>query len=567
MKVVIIGGVAGGATAAARLRRLDEAAEIIIFERGGYVSYANCGLPYYIGGVIKDRKKLTLQTPESFQRRFRIDVRIHSEVTEILREQKQVRVRETETGREYLESYDTLVYSPGAKPIEPPFAEKNDRTFTLRSVEDTYRIDDFLNENSVRSALVIGGGFIGLEAAENLVHRGISVTLLQLENQVMAPFDYDMACILHAHMKEKGIDLRLENKVTSLKKKGDGVVAEIEGKEPVSADMALLAIGVLPETELARSAGLELGIKGAVVVDERMRTSDSSIYAVGDAVQIQNRVSKERALVPLAGPANKQGRIAADNICGIPSVYHGAQGSSVMKLFDLTAACTGLNERSAKAAGIEAASVLLFLPSHATYYPGARNLTLKVLYEKKSGRILGAQAIGFEGVEKRVDVMAVAIAANMCAQDLEELDLCYAPPYSSAKDPVNMAGYVIENIRSGIVLQHEWKDMERIIRDENAVLLDVQTRQEFNESHFEGAVNIPVDELRERVSELDKKKMIYVNCYSGLRSYIACRILTGLGYRCSNLAGGMRFYEVVAEGGGYDNILRYSCGIKAECEK
>lgn len=562
MKVVIIGGVAGGATAAARMRRLDESAEIIVFERGGYVSYANCGLPYYLGGVITDRRKLTLQTPQSFRRRFNVDVRVHSEVVEILRFKKQVRVRETQTGREYLESYDKLVYAPGAKAIFPPFAEKNERTFTLRSVEDIYRIDDYLKENAVRRALVVGGGFIGLETAENLIRRGVEVTLVQLEDQVMPPLDYDTACILHSHLREKGVDLRLSSRVTSIKKQGGGIAAEIEVGDTVFADAAFLAIGVLPETELAAAAGLQLGAKGAVIVDGRMRTSDPDIYAVGDAVLIKNSVSGQDALIPLAGPANRQGRIAADNIAGNSVHYKGAQGSSVMKLFDLTVAATGLNERAAKAVEYSAASVLLFLPDHATYYPNARNLTLKVVYDRETGRILGGQAVGFSGVEKRIDVLSVAIRAKMTAKDLTELDLCYAPPYSSAKDPVNMAGYVIENVRTGLVKQHDWRDMENIRKDPNAVLLDTQTAEEFAEAHFDGAVNIPVDELRGRLTELDKNKKYYVNCYSGLRSYIACRILSQNGYDCSNLAGGIRFFRVVAEGGVYDSVSRHLCGVK-----
>ncbi len=563
MKIIIIGGVAGGATAAARLRRLNEKAEIVVLERGGYVSYANCGLPYYIGGAITDRKKLTLQTPQSFKNRFNVDVRIRSEAVEILRTKKQVRVRNLETGEEYLESYDKLVYSPGAKAIVPPFVEAGERIFTLRTVEDTYRLDDFLRGTVPKSVIVAGGGFIGLETAENLARRGISVTLVELADQVMAPFDLDMAAILHAHLREKGVDLRLSHKLTSLRPQGSGVVAEFEGKPALSADMALLALGVLPETNLAAAARLELGEKGGVVVDEHMRTSDADIYAVGDAVVVRNSVTGRAAPVPLAGPANKQGRIAADNICGIPSVYRGAQGSSVLKLFDLTAASTGLNERAAKAAGLDAGNVLLFLPDHATYYPGARNMTLKVLYEKTDGRILGAQAVGFAGVEKRIDVLAVAIRAKMTAHSLTELDLCYAPPFSSAKDPVNMAGYVIENVRTGIVKQHEWKDMDAIKGDASAFLLDVQTPGEYEEAHFEGAVNIPVDELRSRLGELDKSKKVYVNCYSGLRSYIACRILTANGFDCSNLSGGIRFYRTVCEGG-YDTAARHLCGIKAD---
>ena len=564
MKVVIVGGVAGGATAAARLRRLDESAEIVVFERGGYVSYANCGLPYYIGGVIRDRAKLTLQTPESFRRRFNVDVRVRSEVVEIARAEKKVRVREAEGGREYWESYDKLVYAPGAAAIRPAFVGEGDRIFTLRTMEDTFRLDDFLRAASPARALVVGGGFIGIETAENLAERGVRVTLVQMEDQVMLPFDYDMACILRAQLLGKGIDLRLASKVTDLRQAGDEVMAQIENASPVTADFAMLAIGVLPETSLAAAAGLTLGRKGAVVVDEHMRTSDPDIYAAGDAVQVCDAVTGAPSLVPLAGPANKQGRIAADNIAGIPSVYRGAQGSSVLKVFDMTAAATGLSERAARAAGLDADSALLFSPEHASYYPGGRNMTLKVVYERAGGRILGAQCIGFGGVEKRIDVLAAAVRAKMTAEDLTDLDLCYAPPYSSAKDPVNMAGYVIGNIRAGIVRQHTWQDVPALAADPNVLFLDVQTPPEYAAAHIDGAVNIPVDELRSRLGELDKSKTICVNCYSGLRSYIACRILSANGFACSNLAGGIRFYAVVAQGGGYDGVARHLCGLPAE---
>ena len=563
MKVVIIGGVAGGATAAARLRRLDESARIVMFERGGYVSYANCGLPYYIGGVIADRGKLTVQTPESFRRRFNVDVRVHSEVTEIVRAEKKVRVRDTQSGAEYWESYDKLIYAPGAAAVRPPFVGEGDRIFTLRTVEDTFRLDDFLRSAAPSRAIVIGGGFIGIEAAENLAERGVRVTLVQMEEQVMLPFDYDMACILRAQLVGKGIDLRLSNKVIGLQQEGDAVVAQVENAPSVSADFAMLAIGVVPETGLAKEAGLRLGKKGAVVVDAHMCTSDPDIYAAGDAVQIADAVTGADVLVPLAGPANKQGRIAADNVAGIPSVYRGAQGSSVLKIFDMTAASTGLSERAAEAAGLDAGSALLFSPEHASYYPGGKNMTLKVVYEKSSGRILGAQCIGYGGVEKRIDVLATAIRAKMTAEDLTDLDLCYAPPYSSAKDPVNMAGYVIGNIRAGIVRQHTWRDVPVLAADPNALFLDVQTPPEYAAAHIDGAVNIPVDELRARLGELDKSKTIYVNCYSGLRSYIACRILSANGFACSNLAGGIRFYTVVAQGGAYDDVARHLCGIPA----
>ncbi len=564
MKVVIIGGVAGGATAAARLRRLDEKAEIVILERGGYVSYANCGLPYYIGGVIRERAKLLLQTPQSFKRRFNVDVRVRHEAVKILPTQKQVVVRRVEDGSEYTETYDKLIFAPGAKALRPPFAGEGDAIFTLRTVEDTFAIDDYIKDRAPRRALVIGGGFIGLEAAENLTERGIGVTLIQLEEQVMLPFDYDMACILHAKLREKGIDLRLLSKVTSLKEKEGTVTATIEGGETVKADLAVLAVGVAPETALAADAGLALGMRGAVLVDPHMRTSDPDIYAAGDAVQVKNFVTGQDALIPLAGPANKQGRIAADNIAGIPSVFKGSSASSVMKLFELTAASTGLCERAALAAGYAADSALLFSPDHASYYPGAKNMTLKVVFDRADGRILGAQAVGPAGVEKRMDVLATAVRARMTAEDLTELDLCYAPPYSSAKDPVNMAGYVIGNILSGRVRQHTWKDVQKLAGDPGVLLLDVQTKGEYDAAHLEGAVNIPVDELRERMGELDKGKTICVNCYSGLRSYIACRMLAANGFRCSNLAGGIRFYKVVAEGGPYDEVSRHLCGIKAE---
>ena len=449
-------------------------------------------------------------------------MRIHSEAVEILRQTKQVRVRDLESRKEYLECYDKLVYSPGARAALPPFVPQHERVLTLRTVEDTFRIDDFIKEKSPKSALVIGGGFIGLEAAENLLARGLKVTLVELGDQVMPPFDYDMACILHSRLREGGIDLRLSEKVAGLSADDKGVRAQIEGKGEICADVALVAVGVTPETQLAKAAGLELSLKGAVVTDEHMRTSDPDIYAVGDAVQVRNFVTGENALFPLAGPANKQGRIAADNICGI------------------------------------------FSPDHATYYPGARNMTLKVVYAEADGRILGAQAVGFNGVDKRIDVLATAVRAKMTAQDLTELDLCYAPPFSSAKDPVNMAGYVIENIRSGLVRQHTWEDVVVISADRNAVLLDVQTPAEYAAAHLDGAVNIPVDELRGRMSELDKSKTIYVNCYSGLRSYIACRMLAANGFRCSNMAGGIRFYKVVAEGGKYDSVSRHLCGMKNE---
>ncbi len=555
MKVVIIGGVAGGATAAARLRRLDEKAEIIIFERSGYVSYANCGLPYYIGGEIKRRSSLTLQTHASFKSRFNIDVRVGSEVIRIDRASKQVIVRSPRG--EYAESYDKLIYCPGAKPIMPQGGGA--RFFTLRTVEDTFAIDDFIKKNAPRTAVVCGGGFIGLEAAENLIHRGINVTVIQGNVQVLPQIDYDTACFLHSEIRRNGVKLALSSRVTSLESLKDGVTVHTDNGD-YSADFCIVALGVLPDTSLAEEAGLELGIKKAVVTDEHMRTSDKDIYAAGDAVQIKNAVTGEDALFALAGPANKQGRIAADNICGINSSYAGGCGSSVIKIFNLTCAFTGLNSASAKRSGINFDRVVLFSANHATYYPGARNMTLKVLFDKKDGRIIGAQAVGYEGVDKRIDVLATAIKSGMTAYELQELDLAYAPPYSSAKDPVNMAGYVIEDVLGGIK-QYHWENLPDVLADKSAFILDVRTEEEFAAGCFPGAVNIPLDDLRGRISEIPAGKTVYVNCHSGLRSYIACRILKAYGFDCRNFSGGYRLYAAVCGEAEESEIPRHPCGI------
>lgn len=562
MKVLIIGGVAGGATAAARLRRLDESAEIIVLERGGFVSYANCGLPYYIGGVIQEKEKLTLQTPESFWKRFRIEVRVQNEAVAIDPKNKMVTVRRLKDGSEYTETYDKLILSPGAKAMRPNFPGiDNNHIFTLRTVEDTYRIREYIDKNHPQTATVVGGGFIGLEMAENLMEQGIDTALIQRENQVMLPLDYDMACGIHAYLRKKGLHLYVEQTVEGFKQEDEKVVTLLKEGNSLSSDFVILAIGVTPETHLAKQAGLSLGIRDSILVDEHMLTSDPDIYAVGDAVQVKNFVSGENSLIALAGPANKQGRIAADNIAGRKSEFHGSQGSSVIKLFDMTVASTGLNETLAENAGISYDKSVTFSASHATYYPGAQNMTIKTLFEPESGRILGAQIVGFEGVDKRIDVLATAIRAKMTASDLEELDLSYAPPYSSAKDPVNMAGFTIENLRTGIVRHHHWKDLENLPQDGSIVLLDVRTKQEYAFGAIPGSINIPLDELRENIDKLDPEKKIYVNCYSGLRSYIACRILTGKGFWCSNLSGGYRFYEQVMQDKAYDTTPKHPCGI------
>ena len=545
MKVVIIGGVAGGATAAARLRRLDENAQIVVLERSGYVSYANCGLPYYVGGVITDRRKLTLQTPESFHNRFRIDVRVRQEAVRIDRGAKEVEVRDLETGEVYREGYDKLILSPGARAVVPNLPGiDSDRIFTLRTVEDTFRVHGFVEREHPASAVVVGAGFIGLEMAENLRDRGMEVTVVQRGGHVMPTLDSDMAAIAHNHLRSHGVNLLLNSDVTGFEQLDGGAMqTNLAQGAPLVADMVVLAVGVAPETALAREAGLDLGIRGSIKVDEHMLTSDGDIYAVGDAVQVKNYVTGQDALIALAGPANKQGRIAADNICGIESAFTGSQGSSVLKLFDLTVATTGLTEGAARAAGLDAGCVVLSPASHATYYPGAGSMTMKVLFERSDGRILGAQIIGTDGADKRIDVIATAIRANMTATDLTELDLAYAPPYSSAKDPVNMAGYMIENILEGRVDQLTWEQALKPAADE--ILLDARTPGEVARGSIEGALHIPLDELREHLDELPRDKRLRVFCQSGLRSYVACRILMQHGFSCANVAGGYGFFQQV----------------------
>ena len=546
MKVVIIGGVAGGATAAARIRRLDEQAEIVVFERSGYISYANCGLPYYVGGIIEDESNLTLQTPDSFYKRFRVKMNVRHEVTAIHPGSKTITVKNLESGGVFDESYDKLILSPGAKPIKPNFeGVDSNKIFTLRTVEDTLKIKKYIIEKHPKSAVVVGGGFIGIEVAENLRELGIDVTLVEAAEQLMAPFDGDMASFIHAELRKNGVDLMLGRFVEGFADTESGIDVKLKDSPILHADMVVMAIGVAPETALAKDAGLRLGIKGSIVVNDRMETSIPDIYAVGDAVQIKNFVTGTDALISLAGPANKQGRIAADNICGIDSHYRGGQGSSVIKIFDMTAATTGINEKTVKALGISAEKVILSPMSHAGYYPGGKVLSMKVLFEKDSYRLLGAQIVGFDGVDKRIDVLATAIRAGMKAYELAELDLAYAPPYSSAKDPVNMAGYIIENIKNGVVKQWYYEDTECLQRDENVIRLDTRTPAEYSRGHVDGFINIPVDELRGRIGELDKTKPVYVICQSGLRSYIATRILAGNGFECYNFAGGFRFYDAV----------------------
>ena len=561
MKVLIIGGVAGGATAAARLRRLNEEAEIIIIERTGFISYANCGLPYYVGGIIQDKAALTLQTPESFWQRFRIDVRVHQEATAIDPDQKTVTIHRLTDDTIYTESYDKLILSPGAYAVKPSYPGVDlPQVFTLRTVEDTYRLRAYVAEQKPRSAVIIGGGFIGLETAENLIHAGLSVTLLQRSAQIMPPYDPDMASFMTYYLATMGLNILFHQTVEGLEQTPAGIRILRKDDTPLETDLVLLAIGVAPDTHLAKAAGLALGQKDAIQVNEQMQTSNPDIYAVGDAVEVTHFVTKKPTLISLAGPANKQGRIATDAICGLPSRFTGSQGSSVIQLFAMTAAATGINEKTAKAQGIPYEATVTYSANHATYYPGASNMTIKTLFDPETGRVLGAQIVGFEGVDKRIDVIATAIRAGMTSADLAELDLAYAPPYSSAKDPVNMAGFVMENIRAGLVKQHQWYEVAALAKDPTAVLLDVRQDEEYAENHIPGTIHIPLDCLREHLVDLPKDKTIYVNCYSGLRSYLACRILSQHGFSCSNLAGGFRFYAFQTSQA--SQTPRYPCGVR-----
>lgn len=556
MKTIIIGGVAGGASAAARLRRLDEATEIIVLERGEYVSFANCGLPYYIGGVITNQNHLTLQTPESFRARFHIDVRVNSEAVKIDPDAQTVTVKNLKSGESYEENYDNLILSPGAEPIKPNIdGINNDFVFTLRNIPDTFKIKEYIKSAAPKSAVVVGGGYIGVEMAENLKEAGLEVSVVELADHLIAPLDFDMAADVHRYIKSKGIHLYLNNGVkeinshTVLLQNGD-----------IHADMVIMSVGVRPETALAEECGIRTNHRGSIVVDQNMRTSIPNIYAVGDAVEVENFITKSPDFIPLAGPANKQGRIAADNITGISAEYNGTQGSAVLKLFDMTVAATGINEKRAKAAGIDYDKTYIYSGSHASYYPGASNMSIKALWDKRTLKILGAQIVGFDGVDKRMDVLATAIRFGAKITDLAELELCYAPPFGSAKDPVNMLGFVAENVITGKIKQFFWDDVENLPRDGSVTLLDVRTVTEVRRGRINGFINVPLDSLREHISEIPKDKPVYVHCHSGLRSYIACRILSGNCYECFNLAGGWRLYESAIN---EKNVPEYIC---TECK-
>ena len=552
MKTIIIGGVAGGATAAARLRRLDEKADIIILERGEYVSFANCGLPYYIGGVITDRGDLTLQTPESFKARFNIDVRVLNEAVKVSPDAKTVTVKDLRTGETYEETYDNLILSMGAEPIRLNIkGADGSNVFTLRNIPDTLKIKSYIDTAKPKSAVVIGGGYIGVEMAENLVEAELKVAIVELADHLIAPLDFDMAADVHRYIKSKGIYLHLNNGVKAIN--GNTVILQ---NGEITADMIILSVGVRPETAIAKECGIELNPRGSIIVNNKMQTNIPDIYAVGDAVEVEDFITKKPAFIPLAGPANKQGRIAADNIAGYESIYTGTQGSAVLKLFDMTVATTGLNENTATAAGIDYDKTYTYSASHATYYPGAAQMSIKALWDKKTLKIIGAQIVGFDGVDKRMDVLATAIRFGAKITDLTTLELCYAPPFGSAKDPVNMLGFVAENIVSGKLKQFFWHDVENLPRDGSVFLLDTRTPFEVMQGKIDGFVNIPLDSLRQRINEIPKDKPVYVHCHSGLRSYLACRILTGNGYDCYNLAGGWRLYESVIN---ERTVPEYSC--------
>jgi CoA-disulfide reductase len=541
-KILIVGGVAGGASTAARLRRLDEEAEIIMFERDEYISFANCGLPYYIGEIIEDRDDLLIQTPESMKERFNIDVRVFSEVISVNSKDKRVTVK-TKNGESYEESYDFLVLSPGAKALRPNIPGINsEKILTLRNVSDTDKIKAFVDTSNIKNALVIGGGYVGVEMAENLIERGLQVKLVEAAPHILAPFDSEMVAMAEEEMEKHGIELHLGDGVKAFEENGNIVEVQLNSGNKVEGDLVILAIGVAPDVEFLKDSGLEFGPRGHILTNDRMMTNADGIYAVGDAVEVVDFINGQKTAIPLAGPANKQGRIAADNICGIDSRYKGTQGTSVIKIFDLTGAGTGNNERTLQRLNIPYKVVYIHPQSHASYYPGASAITLKLIFNNE-GKILGAQAFGREGVEKRIDVIATAIKYVGNVKDLTELELSYAPPYSSAKDPVNMAGYVAENVLKGNLEVFVPREIENY-SSEKAQLVDVRTGAEYDMGHIEGSIDIPVDEIRGRLNEFDKNKEVWLYCQVGLRGYIASRILTQQGFKVKNMTGGYKLYSV-----------------------
>ena len=543
MKVVIVGGVAGGATTATRLRRLDEKAEIIMIDKGNHISFANCGLPYYVGDVIKNKEDLLLQTPESFNRRFNVDVRIREEVIKINPNEKKIIIKKLDTNEEYEENYDKLVLSPGAEPINPFKKLESKRIKTLRTVEDSIEIKEYIKNNNIKDVAIIGGGYIGVEMAENLSNfPDLKITIVQKGSHLINPLDEDMACLVHRELKKHGVNIMLNNGVNDIEENEKLEITLEDGK--LESDFVILCIGVKAETQLALDAGLEVGNKG-ILVNKYMQTSDKDIYALGDAVMVNNSVTNTSVYTPLAGPANRQARIVANNIEGKTDSYEGTIGSSILKIFDYNLAMTGLNEMSCKLQGIKYKTIIVSPNSHAGYYPGAEMLIIKALYNEEDGQIYGAQVWGKENVDKVCDILSVAIKMKMTAYDLEKFELCYAPPFSSAKSPVNILGNSIVNEIEGLVKNITWEEVEKLSEKEEYCVLDVRTNEEYERGAYKDAIHIPLDDLRNRLNELDKSKKYLVNCKTGLRSYIACRILIQNGFDVQNITGGYYFYNII----------------------
>jgi NADPH-dependent 2,4-dienoyl-CoA reductase/sulfur reductase-like enzyme/peroxiredoxin family protein/rhodanese-related sulfurtransferase/TusA-related sulfurtransferase len=545
MKLVIIGGVAGGASAAARARRLKESAQITMFERGDHISFANCGLPYHIGGMIAERSKLLIQTPQAMKSRFNIDVRVKTEVIGIDRQAKEVIVRDLIQNREYRQPYDKLLLSPGAEPVRPNIPGINSKNvFTLRSIADMDVIKTAVDKNTTEQVVIMGGGYIGLEMAESLRHRNVEVTMVELDKQVFGPIDFEMASMVGMQLRLHGVDLHLGNSITGIEEREEGLHVHLSSGDTINCSLIIVAIGVKPESTLAKNAGLTIGSRGGIVVDEHLQTNDPDIYAIGDAIEVEDFVGGFETMIPLAGPANRQGRIAADNIMGKTSVYRKTQGTGICKVFNLAVGMTGLSEKTLKRLGRSYEKVYVHPANHATYYPGAAQISLKLIFDPVDGRILGAQAIGSEGVDKRIDVLATAIRAGMTVRDLADLELAYAPPYGSAKDPVNYAGFVATNVLDGLVKICHTEDM--LNSNNGQMIVDVRSSAEVEAGTISGAINVPVDQLRGRLSELPKDKELLVFCQVGLRGYIACRILSQNGYNCRNLSGGYRTFQSAA---------------------
>ncbi|WP_300381683.1 CoA-disulfide reductase [Clostridium sp.] len=539
-KVIIVGGVAGGASTAARLRRLDETCEILMIEKGEYISFANCGLPYYIGGKIENRESLIVQTVEEMSDKFNIDIRNLSEVIKIDKENKKVTIKKS-TGEVYKENYDYLVLSPGASPIKPNIEgiKDCDNLFTLRNIPDTDKIKAYTDNERPKKVVVIGGGFIGLEMAENLHERGIEVTIVEASEQVMQPLDIEMVSTVHEHLIDKGVNLVLKDGVSAFKNKGRKIILS-SGRE-IDTDLIILSIGVRPETSIAKEAGLSLNERGAIIVNKKMQTSEENIYALGDAIEVEDFISKKKVMIPLAWPANRQGRIVANNICGKAEEYKGSLGSSVAKVFDYTVASTGNNEKTLKRLGVDYSVMHIHPNSHASYYPGAFPIAYKLIFDKKTGKIYGAQGVGLDGVEKRIDMIATAIKAGMTVEDLQDVEPCYAPPYNSAKDPVNMFGYYANNLIEDEIDTIQWNEVDKIDIN-NSVILDVREEFELMTGIIENSIHIPLGELRNRFNELDKTKIIYTLCQVGLRGYVASRILKQKGFKTINIDGGIKTY-------------------------